>query len=44
MECRVHVHVGEDAVRFEGLPDDVVVAKAVAVLRSIFGDPRVPEV
>ena len=35
---------GEDAVKFEGLPDDVVVAKAVAVLRSIFGDPVVPEV
>jgi lysine-specific histone demethylase 1 len=34
---------GDDAVRFEGLPDDVVVAKAVAVLRSIFGDPIVPE-
>ena len=31
-------------MRFEGLPDDVVVAKAVAVLRSIFGDPIVPEV
>ena len=35
---------GEDAVKFEGLPDDVVVAKAVAVLRSIFGDRSVPEV
>ena len=38
------VLAGEDAVKFEGLPDDVVVAKAVAVLRSIFGDPKVPEV
>ena len=36
--------IGEDAVKFEGLPDDVVVAKAVAVLRSIFGDRNVPEV
>lgn len=45
-ECEVRVvfHAGEDAVRFEGLSDDVVVAKAVAVLRSIFGDPIVPEV
>ena len=31
-------------MKFEGLPDDVIVAKAVAVLRSIFGDPNVPEV
>ena len=44
MRACVCVCVGEDAVKFEGLPDDVVVAKAVAVLRSIFGDPKVPEV
>lgn len=36
--------VGEDAVKFESLPDDVVVAKALSVLRSIFGDQTVPEV
>ena len=35
---------GEDAVKFESLPDDVVVAKALSVLRSIFGDQTVPEV
>ena len=35
---------GEDAVKFESFPDEVVVAKAVAVLRSIFGDHAVPEV
>lgn len=34
---------GEDAVKFESFPDDVVVAKAIAVLRSIFGDHAVPE-
>lgn len=37
-------HSGEDAVKFESLPDNVVVAKAMAVLRSIFGDQTVPEV
>ena len=37
-------HTGEDAVKFESLSDDVVVAKAVSVLRSIFGDQTVPEV
>ena len=31
-------------MKFEGLPDDVITAKAVAVLRSIFGDHNVPEV
>ena len=36
--------LGDDAVKFESLPDDVVVAKAMAVLRSIFGDQNVPEV
>ena len=35
---------GEDAVKFETLPDDVIVAKALSVLRSIFGDQIVPEV
>lgn len=40
----LHVAVGEEAVKFEGLPDDVVVAKAVSVLRCIFGDLKVPEV
>lgn len=35
---------GEDAVKFESLPNDVVVAKAISVLRSIFGDQTVPEV
>lgn len=35
---------GDDAVKFESLPDDVIVAKAMAVLRSIFGDQNVPEV
>lgn len=35
---------GEDAERFESLPDHVVLAKALAVLRSIFGDKAVPEV
>ena len=35
---------GEDAVKFETLPDDVIVAKALSVLRSIFGDQTVPEV
>ncbi len=35
---------GEDAVKFESLPDDVVIAKAISVLRSIFGDQTVPEV
>lgn len=34
---------GDDAVKFESLPDDVIVAKAMAVLRSIFGDQSVPE-
>ena len=41
--CPSH-RAGEDAVKFEGLPDDVITAKAVAVLRSIFGDQNVPEV
>ena len=36
--------LGDDAVRFESLPDDVVVAKALSVLRSIFGDQAVSEV
>lgn len=36
--------LGEDAVKFETLPDDVIVAKALSVLRSIFGDQTVPEV
>jgi len=31
-------------VKFESLPDEVVVAKALSVLRSIFGDTTVPEV
>lgn len=31
-------------MKFESLPDDVTVAKAMAVLRSIFGDQNVPEV
>lgn len=35
---------GEAAVKFESLPDDVIVAKALSVLRSIFGDRTVPEV
>ena len=35
---------GEDAVKFESLSDDVIVAKALSVLRSIFGDTTVPEV
>ena len=35
---------GDDAVKFESLPDEVVVAKALSVLRSIFGDTSVPEV
>ena len=35
---------GEAAVKFESLPDDVIVAKALSVLRSIFGDRAVPEV
>lgn len=36
--------LGEDAVKFESLPDEVIVAKALSVLRSIFGDTTVPEV
>ena len=36
--------LGDDAVKFESLPNNVVVAKAMAVLRSIFGDQTVPEV
>ena len=40
----IFVPSGEDAVKFESFPDDVVVAKAIAVLRSIFGDHAVPEV
>ena len=36
--------LGEDAVKFESLPDDVIVAKALSVLRSIFGDTNVSEV
>ena len=35
---------GEDAIKFESLHDDVIVAKAMSVLRSIFGDQTVPEV
>lgn len=35
---------GEDALRFESLSDQVIVAKAMAVLRSVFGDTAVPEV
>jgi len=35
---------GEDAVKFESLPDDVILAKALSVLRSIFGDQTMPEV
>lgn len=35
---------GEDALRFESLSDQVIMAKAMAVLRSIFGDTAVPEV
>lgn len=35
---------GDDAVKFESLPDEVIVAKALSVLRSIFGDTTVPEV
>lgn len=35
---------GEDALKFESLSDHVIVAKAMAVLRSIFGDTAVPEV
>ena len=31
-------------MKFESLPDEVVVAKALSVLRSIFGDTTVPEV
>lgn len=45
--CGVIIYVvviGDDAVKFESLPDDVIVAKAMAVLRSIFGDQTVPEV
>lgn len=44
VECRILILSGEDAVKFETLPDDVVVAKALSVLRSIFGDQTVPEV
>ena len=35
---------GEDVLRFEPLSDQVIMAKAMAVLRSIFGDTAVPEV
>jgi hypothetical protein len=35
---------GDDAIKFESLPDEVIVAKALSVLRSIFGDTTVPEV
>ncbi len=38
------VCAGEAAVKFESLPDDVIVAKALSVLRSVFGDRSVPEV
>ena len=31
-------------MKFESLPDDVILAKALSVLRSIFGDQTVPEV
>ena len=44
MRCPFVVLLGEDAVKFESLPDEVVVAKALSVLRSIFGDTTVPEV
>lgn len=35
---------GEEAIKFESLPDEVIVAKALSVLRSIYGDTSVPEV
>ena len=38
------ISAGDDAVKYESLPDDVIIAKAMAVLRSIFGDETVPEV
>ena len=37
-------NAGDDAIKFEALPDEVIVAKALSVLRSIFGDTCVPEV
>ena len=38
------ISAGDDAVKYESLPDDVIIAKAMAVLRSIFGDETVPQV
>ena len=35
---------GEDAEKFEAFPDQVILAKVLAVLRSVFGDKAVPEV
>jgi lysine-specific histone demethylase 1 len=34
---------GEDAEKFEAFPDQVILAKVLAVLRSVFGDKAVPE-
>lgn len=41
--CCANKPAGEAAIKFESLPDDVIVAKALSVLRSIFGD-QIPEV
>ena len=35
---------GKDAETFEDLAEQVILAKVLAVLRSIFGDKAVPEV
>ena len=44
LQVLIALVAGEDALRFESLSDQVIVAKAIAVLRSIFGDTAVPEV
>ena len=44
LQVLIALVAGEDALRFESLSDQVIVAKAMAVLRSIFGDTAVPEV
>lgn len=44
LQVLIALVAGEDALRFESLSDQVIVAKAMAVLRSVFGDTSVPEV
>jgi len=44
LQVLIALVAGEDALKFESLSDQVIVAKAMAVLRSVFGDTSVPEV